>query len=410
MRWKHFSPATMRLGLSVALVAIWVSACTSPANTPLPALPTNTPTLTKPSSPSAVPPTSTPASPTRPATAFDPIQLAWFYKPPVDQDLATLARYFDVFILTRLDEPTRDRLRAQGVRTPFLQYLRFDAIHDPGSCTKSPYHNQVAYNAGDYCALVRDHPDWFLRDAQNNLLLERSGGERYALMDPGNAGWRAFWVQRAQPWQEQYGWDGIFLDNLEASRQRFRLAGRNNLPKNYPDDASFQAAYDGFLRYVVSAYFRPRQRPVFANIVNLDEPAVWFRYLENLDGAMEEGFAVGWKDDYLVVSEWEEQLQRAEETQARGKQIILVAQGTRNDLAREQFAFASFLLISQGRASFRYTNSDTYDEIWLYRDYDQNLGAPLGPRYRVGKNWQRDFSQVTVLVNPTAHTATYTPR
>mgnify|MGYP001561361660 CR=1 FL=1 len=58
-------------------------------------------------------PTPTPFPPT-PATVFAPpfpdkiVQIAWFYKPPTDGDLAVLAEYFDVFVLTHKDEAARD--------------------------------------------------------------------------------------------------------------------------------------------------------------------------------------------------------------------------------------------------------------------------------------------------------------
>ena len=53
-----------------------------------------------------------------------------------------------------------------------------------------------------------------------------------------------------------------------------------------------------------------------------------------------------------------------EQAQALGKQLILVAQGTRTDNKRQPFTSASYLLISAGLASFRFTYSDNYNEAW----------------------------------------------
>ncbi|MEK7325274.1 MAG: hypothetical protein AAB217_08490, partial [Chloroflexota bacterium] len=64
----------------------------------------------------------------QPALSGPLVQLAWFSKPPEDGELNFLLEHFDIFILTKTDEPTRDYLREQGAAGPFLQYLRLDTI------------------------------------------------------------------------------------------------------------------------------------------------------------------------------------------------------------------------------------------------------------------------------------------
>ncbi|MEW6716763.1 MAG: putative glycoside hydrolase [Chloroflexota bacterium] len=334
--------------------------------------------------------------------AGEPVRMAWFYKPPENGDLNTLVTHFDTFILTKADEGWRDDLRAMGVQAPFLQYLRFDAIQDPGSCQEQPWRNQVADNPGDFCAISQQHPDWFLLDVNGNRIMS-SGG--FVLMDPGNPEWRAFWLGRAQQSQETLGWDGVFLDNVEASMSKH--SRREVTLANYPDDASFQAAVEGFLSYIYTSYFRPRGRPLLANIISLREPSVWFRYLQYLDGAMVEAWAVDWSDGYLTPEEWEEQLRLAEETQALGKEIVLVSQGDPNDIQRQQFAFACYLLVTAGRASFRYSLADHHREIWLYPVYDIDFGEPLGWRYPSGDVWKRDFTNGSVTVDPVSHLVSF---
>jgi hypothetical protein len=336
--------------------------------------------------------------------SFHPLQLAWFYKPPSDGDLHTLQENFSQFILTKNDERARDSLRAQGVQGPFLQYLRFEAIHDPGSCAAQPWRNQVADQTGDFCRIIQQHPDWFLLDVNGNRIVDVTGGERFYMMDPGNPGWRAFWLERARHSQESLGWDGVFLDNVEASLYHRRKAGIQLA--RYPDEVSYVAAVEGFLAYLYTSYFQPAGRPLQANITATD-PAAWFRYLRYLDGAMDEGWGVDWSSGYLSPRQWEENLSRAEQTQAMGKQVILVAQGERSNTQRQQFAYASYLLVTGGSASFRYSSAASgYRDAWLYSNYDLDLGAPLGPRYQEGGKWRRDFANGHVIVDPTARSAT----
>jgi hypothetical protein len=94
-----------------------------------------------------------------------------------------------------------------------------------------------------------------------------------------------------------------------------------------------------------------------------------------------------------------------EQSQQLGKRVILISQGDQSDLPRQQFAFASYLLIAQGDASFRYTNSvSAYDKVWLYANYTTDLGAPKAAKYLVNSVWRRDFTKGYVLVNPVNHT------
>ena len=86
-----------------------------------------------------------------------------------------------------------------------------------------------------------------------------------------------------------------------------------------------------------------------------------------------------------------------------GKIILLVSRGDKDDYELQQFSFASYLLINQGNAYFRYAHGSDYNEVWLYDNYEYNLGDPLGPRYRDGDAWKRDFTNGSVMVNPLSH-------
>jgi hypothetical protein len=331
------------------------------------------------------------------------INLAYFYKPPVDSDASTLAKNFSTYILTRADEAFRDQLIASGVNAPILQYVRIEAIMDPGSCTAKPYRDNVAYKIGDFCTISQDHPDWFLLDKNGNRI---KVDKKYYLMDPGNQGWREFWMSRTQESQEQLGWYGVFLDNVEASMSKIKSLGA--APANYPDDASYQAAILGFLKYIYTGYFQPQGRPLLANIISLADSAVWFSYMQYLDGGMDEAWAVDWNSGYRSAAEWNEELSRAEQTQNDGKYAILISQGAQSNNARQNFAFASYLLVTNGKAAFRYTDSNSYGKVWLYSNYELQLGSPLGPRYADGSLWKRDFTNGTVTVDPVNHTAQIT--
>ena len=332
----------------------------------------------------------------------DIIQLAWFHKPPDSGSLDILSNYFDVFILTNHDEVYRDKLRSLKRNSTIYQYLLLAEIQNPDSCSIHPFGNQVANQSGDFCRISQEHPDWFLLDQDGNYIMD----ERYYFMDPGNPGYRQFWLQRAQQVQEEMGWYAMYLDNAEASLGKLKRMGVKTL--KYPEDASYQAAIEGFLAYLYENYFQPTQHPVIANIIEVADNNTWFRYMQHLDGAMIEAFAVDWQDGYMSSASWNEQLELISHTLDIGKSLILVAQGTKYDSDRQKYSFASYLLVNNGRASFRYSNDEYYGEPWIYDDYLIDIGLPLGPRFQEGKNWRRDFSNGYVLVDPEKHTASIT--
>jgi hypothetical protein len=335
------------------------------------------------------------------------VQLAWFYRPPDVHDMPILSEAFKTFILTKNDEPIRDELKAEGIKQPILQYITLDSIIAPPSCSEQPWRNQVADQVGDYCDISEDHPDWFLLDEAGERIMHEVGyGMQAIAMDPGHPGWRAFWLERARESQEKLGWEGVFLDNVEASLSKHERRGSKLAA--YPTDISYQTAVEGFLAYLYTEYFQPEGRPLYANIIEANDPDVWFRYIRDLDGAMDESWALDWNDEYLEREEWEDHLLRVEETQAQGKHLILVAQGTEYDFKRQTFAYASYLLVSAGKASFRYTNSEYYHEVWLYPNYELDLGQPLGPRYQDGYAWQRDFTNGRVRVDLSTNSASIT--
>jgi len=336
------------------------------------------------------------------APAANPANLAWFYKPPADGNLPVVADNFSTFIMTKGNETARDQLLTPGTNQPVWEYLRFEAIMDPGSCTAKPWQNQVANQAGDFCNISSQHPDWFLLTTGGARITHMTGSTKFVLMDPGNAGWRAFFLSRvSQNLATDPVWDGVFLDNVEATLA-FHINDGENLAA-YPTNASFQAAVQGFLQYLSVNYFKPQGKLLFANLVSRGDDAEFTSYLTYLDGVMHEGWAIDDPNRWRPADTWEKHMALAEQTQAMGKTIILVAHGTQTDLELQKFAFASYLLIANGKASFRYGSDASYNQAWLYDNYQANLGTPLGKRYLSGSTWKRDFSNGSVSVDPNSH-------
>jgi hypothetical protein len=115
---------------------------------------------------------------------------------------------------------------------------------------------------------------------------------------------------------------------------------------------------------------------------------------------------MGWSDgSYASPAGYDAELSRIEESHRRGKHTILVGQGTEGNDSRQLFGLASYLLVADSKASFRYAAHADYSAVWLYPNYRVELGSPLGPRYADGDTWRRDFTGGTVSVNPVTESA-----
>jgi hypothetical protein len=330
----------------------------------------------------------------------DVSHLAWFYKPPQDSDFDFVADHFDFFILTHKDETARDQFRQAGLDGRFAQYLLLLIVEDPEGCDEGPSGNQVAFKEGDFCMIRDQHPDWFLLDQNGQPI--KSSDDTYH-MDPGSEGYRHFFLERVRELHETHGWDDLFLDNVEASP--FKMVKDGTTLLKYPDAQSYADAVEGFLNNLRQGYFEPRGKKIYGNIVSLDDDHVFDQYIQHLDGAMIESFATDWEDGFRDPDDWEEQMDQVQNGLSQGKTLILVAQGTQGDMALQKFAYASYLLLADGNAVFRYTNSDNYRDLWWYENYELDLGPPLGARYEKNGGWRRDFTNGYVTVNPESNQA-----
>jgi hypothetical protein len=271
---------------------------------------------------------------------------------------------------------------------------------DPGSVTAQPWYNNVAWNPGDFASISANHPDWFLLDTMGRRVTDPDLPGFY-YMDPANVGWRQFWLSRAQYAQETYGWRGVFMDCVDLGINRFTRHGQQLA--NYPTDSAWQSAELGLLASVYP-YFQSKGSPVWANLAEGPLSALP-SYLNYLDGAMNEGFAVDWSTGYLSTTDWQNSLSWVDQLTSRNKKAILVAQGPgqQTNTVRQQFGFASYLLVDDAHASFRYADYNDYNADWLYSNYKAALGTPVTGRYLSGSVWRRDFTHGYVTVDPVSH-------
>jgi hypothetical protein len=355
-----------------------------------------------------------------PSLAWTP-QIAFQYYETAGIDAQFLAEHVDWLMLRHGAEGLRDEVRERGYGGPLPQYVLLFQIIGPGPYRNSregckdaytPLQNNVMWTR-DFCALAHPHEDWFLHNGKGERLYTKErlwdGSRAYQyLMDPGSAGFRAFWVAQLRR-QQDAGWESLFLDNVAASYERItgRADNADGTVAEYANAEQWQGAVVGMLRAIRAGF---PARPLWGNIIEAPPTAeAWDRYRPELDGIQEEHFAAGWPNEApLDPAAWLAMIERAERTLLDGKGVVLYTQGEQSDFAHVRFGLASYLLVAtpDTRASFRYTHTSSYAQLWWYPEYDLNLGAPRGPRYREGSQWARDFACARVTVDPARRSAT----
>lgn len=364
-------------------------------------------------------PTATPTPP----SVFG---LAWFHKPPEDGttvgELAKASSY--IHLTGPADIGYRNKLRAAGYRGPIYTYMTASAVEGPGPYKNSsaacasgytPYDNNLAWEVDDFCRNVHPNESWFLHNSKGErLVADYFGTGRWTyLMNPGDPGWQAFAQERLAFIKDNWGYDGVWLDNVDLDLSRGKADSKNSdgRVQEYASDKEFQAAWQVWLAGVRN---KLGKWPIWANLVGGGLSAgSWDAYAPYLDGTMDESFSVRWVDAWRSVEEWKGQLERADRWLASGKGLVAVGQGEKGDVERMRFTLASYLLVAQGAQSFyRYTRFDSYyNALWEYPEFStaRSLGMPTGARQEVRPGvWARQFANGTVEVDLNARTGKLT--
>ena len=298
------------------------------------------------------------------------VQLGYHYKPTQDgTSAATLARQAAFIVLTKNDESFRDELRAAGYQGKILQYILANEVDGPApgaDCDNAfePWQNQALNRPGEFCSVADPTEDWFLHNGDGERLYARYQDRYYYRINPASPGWRAFYLARLKSHlygdeaNAPLGYDGFFFDNVELGSRTSQDELRNSdgRIREFEDEAEFRAAWRGWLEYMRDG-LGPGV-PLWGNMVaGRHKSDEWNEYLPFLDGGMNESFATGYRG--LTREQQTNDLEQAEYVLGQGKGFYAIGQGDQDDLQKQQFALASFLLITQPDQPFyfRYTRA-----------------------------------------------------
>jgi hypothetical protein len=307
-------------------------------------------------------------------------------------DYAQTAHRHDVVILQAWQT---DRLRALKAANPHVRVLMYKNL----SSTKASNVDGIYATGVGLQEVEEHHPEWLLLNTEGERIVFRGYPNLYAV-DVGDADYQRRWADAVLRELAAAPWDGVFIDDANPTMRHHYEVAR---VAAYPTDAQYGAATERALAHI-GPRIRATGRLAIANIgAWSDYRATASRFLDHLDGAMDEQF-VKWGNDpatgYVSERQWANQLDEVVETTSRGKLFIGVTHSLDDDERAAAYGRVSLMLAGTPRASYAFGAS--YSREPWHSVFDEDLGAPAGPLvHDPGGLRHRRFAEGLAAVNPT---------
>jgi uncharacterized repeat protein (TIGR01451 family) len=277
-----------------------------------------------------------------------------------------------------------DFLSLQMVRVAYI-------LHDYNTCPESPF---------TYDWILANHPDWFLRGSDGEILSK----DGVSSLDVGKQPYRDAILDRLLDMASRTSWRGLFLDGFDIHADQNTIT--RTWPAGYSTDAEWQAAVTGFLEALQP--IRQSGIKLIANIAHAtagQEPLN--SWLELVDGLLIEwGYAMQDSDGSALSSPWSSWKRKFIIQSTNSEKIVIVGHRMPDDwVGPRRFSFASYLCAMTDSSYFAFARSKT-ETVW-HNDFAAPLGTPAGDYQVVDGNMdagaliKRSFTNGLVVVNPT---------
>lgn len=273
-----------------------------------------------------------------------------------------------------------------------------------------------------YDRLLRDHPDYFARDAAGNLLTvtASSGSPSFpanTLMNPNRTGWRAEHAQRISDLIAKCGFDGVYVDSMGNGPLTGTTTGIPINPatgRNFTE-VEWMKALGGSMGPVKTKIgTKFLMTSGLGNGISY-QTSTHFLAEAPIDGIMTDSWmrlASYPVSTYPSTGLFQANLDMVEDLQAKGKsffgwtKVWLASASSADHTAWDRFGLASYLLVRRAHAYYSYSTSLGADRTIVDHSFEQaNLGRALGPYTVSGGVYRRQFEHGNVTVDPANHTA-----
>lgn len=263
--------------------------------------------------------------------------------------------------------------------------------------------------------ILRDHPDWVLRDASGNPVPAIWGAGNGITLDPANPEWRNYLIDQSYKAVTEGGYDGIMADViLMVNKLPSDFKGINPRTGQIYTTAQWRDDQYETLRLVKEKIGKDKR--LVANNVRFgkgyfEEGAS--RFLNVVDGVVAEDFrgpSSRALDSSVSEDVWKMNVDMLIDIQSKGKSAVAnvkyneaVITDQNKKAESDRFLLATFLL-GKGELSY-YSSEILLSNRQVKREYDPvwktAIGIPLNIYYKKDGVYMRDFSNGKVLVNPT---------
>ncbi|HJS29929.1 MAG TPA: putative glycoside hydrolase, partial [Anaerolineales bacterium] len=257
--------------------------------------------------------------------------------------------------------------------------------------------------------IVENHPDWILKDAEGNFVRSVGGLANPGAYwpDPGNPEWQDYFVEKVTRLLEETGgeWDGIVFDQFLGTADGHERYAQSARQANYPTEEAYQAAYLEFFERVVPKIPVPL-------IVNMEGGAI----IRRPAFVAEVALAAGGAENEIFPDEMPDEDLRPylETVQSLPPDVHIRINskpgGYAGDIDDTLFAYYCYLLIAGRDREVYWTYKEGTSDIphYWFREFDLDLGDPLGDIDFSGAVWSREFENAVVIVNAFEENGEYT--
>lgn len=339
---------------------------------------------------------------TMPATSSRAYRVAKFTStgifggfPPTEDQIARLAPNYDNILFGAARAELIPRFKRHNPDLTFFIYI------DSGLNPTFKQSDAGGVDSQDTTWIVTNHPEWLLRDKDGIPIRSGGGlsnpGEYWP--DPGNLEWQDYFVEKINKLLLESGdqWDGILFDQFIGTLDGHVRYARTAQQVNYASVADYQAAYLEFFKSVASRLPVPI-------IVNMEGAAI----VSRPEFVAEVAQAAGGVENEIFPEEMpmEDLRPYLETVQALPPTVHIRINskpaGYAGGSDKTLFAYYCYLLIASRDREVYWTYKEGTSDVphYWYREFDLDLGSPLGDIQFGEAVWSREFERALVIVNP----------
>jgi hypothetical protein len=305
--------------------------------------------------------------------------------------------------------------QVESVRTIKKYNPNFKAILYIDSAVHEEYNlNHTGYDIGNFDDqnvdwIQSQHPDWLLKDSSGDYIRSGNGmstpGSYWP--DPGNKQFQQFYGSKIKAvFDRDQVWDGILIDEFFGMLSNYNDYAKAALPDKYKTDQAFQAAQLDFVRGVAAII----RKPVTANLDGIAAQTYpdLMVLLATAGGGVEneiipfENSTIS--NSSLLPPDSLANLLRAIQRVPRDKTVRINSKpgDMPGDVDRTLYAYYTYLLVAgpDREVYWTFKEGDSSIPHYWFREFELDLGKPLGDADLNGDVWRREFEKATVMVNP----------